>query len=638
MVGKTCCASCAAATSLLAPPIVPDALPPFPREQAWVVPVEFQGQPLRVEVAEAWDGYEEDNVSTFWLDIQLVYEEDLVGVIRLEPPFDAAADFPLQFQVPVDVFNQPGIATLHYRIYADSGNTTDSAPVHIEIDHRAPNGNNAGAALIFPAEVVRDGLTEQWLGDNNDRLPAEVPRWPDIALGDTVYFYWGTPDDNDPVGSMTIDLDHLSPGTPIVFDYLGDTLREKGNGQLNGYYQLSDRAGNRNPRSLLAPIDVIDLPAVPDDFPAPVVPLATQDRLIDLDDVRQGVFVEIGPISDTKAGDTLQAWWNGRALPLVTLGATPNWPERIAVAWDIVSGDGFAAPVPCEVSYRWQRGAAPGRDSPVTRFTVDLSVAGPDPIGPDPINPGLNLLVVKGLTGDNILVGVDHGNPARVEVDLYANPVANDLLELHWGDHPQVAASYRVQTGDQPDQRVAFMVPWAIIDAVGNSAALPVWYWVSNGVNGQRSDDTLVRVSVRPVEGLEPVSFPDSSIFGWIACEDEPWNGIRVKIPGNAEVLEANDVIEMSWQLSRGTTGEIPITEVVWFPPRTLTAEDAQNGFEILMERFVDLVLPLQLEDGSANVAYRLSKADGTPGFAPNKVIKISLVRPGNDKPCDGTD
>lgn len=637
MSGNTCCTSCAAASSLPGAPVVPDALPPLPREITWLIPVEFQGQPLRVEVAEAWEGYEEDNASTFWLDIQLLIGDELVAVKRLVPPFDAEADFPVRLNVPVRLFNYPGFASLSYRVFADSGNFVSSTHTLIEIDHRAPNGNNPGDLLLFPPDLPNGELTKDWLAQNGDQLPVEVPRWPDIQVGDTVHFYWGTPQEIEPVGALVINQDHMIAGTLIEFAYSGYILRQQGNGMQNGYYYIADRSGNRCPLSPLAPIRVIDLPAVPDDLPAPVVPLATSDRLIDLDDVRNGVFVEIGPISDTSAGDTLQAFWNGRPLPLVTLGDTPNWPERIAVGWDIISADGFAAPVPCTVYYRWQRGVAPGIDSPSVNFTVDLTVAGPDPVDPDPINPALDLVVVKGLTDDNILVGIDHGNDARVLLDLYANPVAGDLLELYWGDHPAVVASYQVQPTDQPGQEIEFSVPWTIIESVGNSAALPVWYWVSNGVNGQRSEDTRVRVAVTPVEGLEPVTFPDASIYGWIACKDEPWNGIRVQIPGNPEVLEANDVVEMSWQLFRDTIGQQPMTEVVWFPPHTLTAAEAEDGVILLMDRFTDLVLPLQLDEGSASAAYRLTKADGTPGFSPNKFIKISLVRPGHDKPCDGT-
>lgn len=639
MSGKTCCESCAAGERSFDPPTVPDGLPPLPGDDAWLVPVQFQGQPLRVVVPEAWGGYEEDNVTVYWMDIQLILnEEELVDVIRLEPPFDAIADFPLNLSVPVDKYNHPGFLTLNFRVFQDSGNFVNSAHVRVEVDHRAPNGNNPGGPLIFPAEVIRDGVTEAWLVANGDELPVEVPRWPDMELGDRVYFYWGTPFDIEPVAFLDITQTHLLPGTSIEFAYSGDILRAKGNGEINGYYVLADRSGNRNPKSPLVPIDVIDLPAIPDDFPAPVVPLASVDNLIDLQDARTGVVVEIGPISDAAAGDTLETWWNGRPLPLITLPPSPQWPQRVTVDWDTLAADGFAAPVPGRVQYRWRRGGGPFRDSPITAFTVDLTVAGPDPEGPDPINPKLDLLVVKGLTGDNILVGPDHGNDARVLVDLYGNPKAGELLELHWGDHPQVAASYRVQSGDQPGQQIAFTVPWAVIEAVGNSQALPTFYWVSNGINRQRSRDTLVRVAVRPVDGLEPVSFPDATLWGWINCDAEPWNGIRVQIPGNAAVLEEGDVIEMSWQLSRGTTGEDPITEHVLFPPRQLTATEAVEGFVMLMDRFTELVLPLHIVDGSANVGYRLSKQDGTPGIAPNKVLRISLGRPGNDEPCDGTD
>jgi len=636
MSGKTCCASCAQASNGLPIPTVPDALPPLPGDDAWLVPVEFQGQPLRVEIA-AWDGYEEDNETTGYLLVSLYINDDqLVDTIQLDPPFDVDADFPLRYAVPEVLFNHPGLATFHYRLSSDSGNFVDSLPTRIEIDHRAPNGNNPGAALIFPDDVVDEGLTPERLAKYGDKLPVEVPRWPDMAIGDRVDFYWGTPFDGEPVDSLEITALHVVPGTPIEFAYSGDILRAKGNGEHHGYYVLSDRSGNRNPRSAIVLIRVIDLPSVPDGFPAPVVPLASTDQLIDLEDARTGVVVEIGPISGTAAGDILETWWNSRPLPSITLPAEPAWPLTVAVDWAILSADGFAAPVPGNVQYRWRRGAAPGEDSPVTRFTVDLTVAGPDPEDPDPINPKLDLLVVKGLTGDNVLVGPDIENDAVVALELYDNPRDGELLELHWGDHPQVAATYRVQANDQPGQQVRFTVPWTIIESVGNDPQLPIFYWVSNGTNRQRSRNTLVRVAVRPLEGLEPVSFPDATLWGWINCEAEPWKGIRVKIPGDAALLEAGDLIEMSWQLCRDQVGQEPITEPVIFPPHELSAIEAADGVVLLMNRFVELVLPLGAEDGSANVGYRLSKLDGTPGVAPNKLLRISLGRP-DGSICDGT-
>lgn len=638
MSGKTCCASCAAQERSFDAPTVPDALPPLSGENSWLVPVQFQGQPLRVELPVAWDGYEEDNISTFYIDVQLIINGDhLVDMKRLEPPFDASADFPIRFQVPVDEFNIPGFATLHYRVFLDSGNSANSDPVRIEIDHRAPNGDNPGGPLKFPDDLPAEGITEAWLALNGDRLEVTVPRWPDMEREDRVLFYWGTPFDAEPVAVLTITSSHLVPGTPITFAYSGDILREKGNGLMNGYYVLSDRAGNRNGRSPVVPIEVIDLPVVPGDFPAPVVPLADIDKLIDLEDARTGVAVHINEIGDSAAGDILETWWNGRQLRTITLPANPQWPQIVPVDWAVLSADGFAGPVPTNVQYRWRRGIAPGKDSPMIGFAVDLSVAGPDPEGPDPINPKLDLLVVKGATGDNILVGPDMGNDALVVVDLYASPRAGELLELHWGDHPQVAATYRVLSTDQPGQQIEFKVPWTIIDSVGNNPQLPVFYWVSNGVNRQRSRDTHVRVAVRPVEGLEPVTIPDANINNYIACEQEPWNGVRVRIPGNAGLLAAGDLIEMSWQLSLGGTGEQPITEHVYFPPHELSATEAVEGVILLMDRFTDLILPIQLQSGSANVGYRLTKLDGTPGIAPIKRLRLDLTVPGCSRPCDGS-
>ena len=142
---------------------------------------------------------------------------------------------------------------------------------------------------------------------------------------------------------------------------------------------------------------------------------------------------------------------------------------------------------------------------------------------------------------------------------------------------------------------------------------------------------------VRQLEGLEPVTVPDANINNYIACEQEPWKGIRVKIPGNAALLEAGDQVEMSWQLSLGGTGEQPITEHVYFPPHTLSASEAVEGVIVLMDRFTELVLPIQRRDGSANISYRVTKQDGTPGLAPIKRLRLDITVPGCSRPCDGS-
>ena len=631
------CQSCMASRSrLLDPPVVPGALPALPGEGAWLLPVGLQGRPLTVEITKPWPAFEQD--PNRWIRFGLYVEGEVVDTVDVFPPYDAAVQFPLFFSVPPDKLSAPDTYHLFYRALFEDFNYLDSGPILLDVDHRAPNHDNPGAPLIFPDEVLRGGVTEDWLRRNNDQLRVEVPRWTDMKLEDEVLFYWGTIVDAEPVARLVINAGHLQPDSVIEFHYSGDILREKGNGLLNGYYVLSDRAGNLNDPSPPVPIDVIDLPAVPGVFPPPVVPLASSDRLIDLGDARTGVTVRIDEITDALVGDTLQIWWNGRALPLLTLGTGFQWPQSVSVSWPILSADGFAGRVPCEVFYEWQRGTSAPKRSPSTFFDVDLSVAGPDPVGPDPVNPNLARPLVKGLTGDDVLLGPDHGQDARVLVPLYANPVAGELLELYWGNHPQPVDSYRVQSADSPGQIITFTVPWPVIEAVGNSPALPVWYWVSNGVNRQRSEDTPVRVAVMPLEGLEPVSFPDIvNVNGFINCEYAPWNGIRVRIPGNPVLLAQGDRLEVSWQLCVGITGEQPLLETVFFPPIELTAVEAAQGLDFMMMRFTELVLPLHKRQGSANVGYRLTKVDGTPGVARNKVVKIDLGIPGQDQPCDGT-
>ncbi|UVJ43114.1 hypothetical protein NVV94_21450 [Pseudomonas sp. LS1212] len=619
---------------MLDAPKVPDALELLPEEDAYLIPVTFQGQPLRVEITEAWLNYENDPGDR--TTIEFLWRGGVVETYYLDAPFLPDVDFPFIGTIESTLFNTPGIHSLNYRVTLNNGNPTDSHAIKVNIDHRAPNGDNPGLVLEFDPEVISQGVTQAYLDAHFDRVDATVPRWDDIRLQDRVEFYWGlTSTEAQPVGSLTIGPGHLLPGELIEISYGGDVIREKGDGLFNAYYVLVDRAGNRNDSSPPVAIQV-RLSEVPILLPAPIVPQAVPDRLINLADARIGVEVHIPRIEEAIAGDVIQAFWNGRPLPPVTLGVNPVWPLQIPVQWAVLSADGFAAEVPCTVYYQLRRGAQPAQNSPSISFNVNLTVAGPDPEGPEPVNRQLERVVVKGSTGDNVLTGADHGRDARVVVPLYENPVAGEVLELYWGAYPSTAATYTVRPGDVGGQEVAFTVPWAIVESVGNSSALPVYYWTFNGINRQRARETLVRVAVTVVEGLKEVSFPDATLWGWVNCAVKPWEGIKVKVPGDAVRLSEGDLIELSWQLCRTENGEQPIEGAAHVFEKTLSATEAIEGAVINVLPFDTLVLPLGLQDGSALASYRLTKADGTPGTAPAALLKISLVRPGATEPCMG--
>lgn len=260
----------------------------------------------------------------------------------------------------------------------------------------------------------------------------------------------------------------------------------------------------------------------------------------------------------------------------------------------------------------------------------------------------LEPVVIRGITGNNVLVAADAGRPVTVELRLHNNPVEGEILELHWGSYPDVVSRYVVKATDIGGQVITFdPVPYAVVEAVGDGPAIPVYYFKFDGVDRQRSPDTLVRVAIAPIAQFERVSFPSANLWGWINCASAPWTGIPVFVPGAPLQLAAGDVVELSWQLFRGGLGTgDPLTPEVYLPGHPLSANEAREGVELRLtpQHFIDLVLnPLkeassgdgQAAEGSANVAYRVTKGNGQSGLAIVAFINISLQRPGGAI-CEG--
>lgn len=609
-------------------PTVPEALPLLPDEAAWTIHSDLQNQPLAVTIEDVWPVHYSHVAMTttvvyFWQNLE-VHRREIVG------PYDPNAVFPLVEYLPASVLSTGGIRQLRYQVSAPLLTTTSSFITMINVDKTEPNNNNPGPELIFGPEVADGIVTDDELVANNG-IGAEVERWTDIRLEDEVEFFWGAVANVNFVGKLIIGPNHVA-GAPILIHFPEDFIRKSGPGLRSASYRLIDRAGNIGPFSAPTEIEVstIMLP----DIPRAEVPLGEDDGLINLDDARTGVIVEIEQIFGAQPNDTLVIWWNTHTLAVVTIGVAHAWPIRVPVKWEILSAEGFEQAIPVRVRYLFQRGSA-SKPSPDSFYILDFSVAGPDPQGPDPINTQLPLVVVKGVTGDDVVTQADAPGPVRVEVRLWnGDVIPGQKLELFWGGEAALADEYEIQPGDLPGQTVVFWVPWLLIMRAA-SGQVPVYYWTDNAVNRQRSPDKLVRVELDTLKGLvRPVLLNDSD-RNFVACDThpEPWTGVFIGIPWNATHFEVGDRLEVYWSSHRtkdGSGDPFQYTSVTFHVELSDAHRDLQQ-VEVQIQPFNPLfTLPgLVAGWGSGVVLYRLFKASGPTGLSDKKLIYIDLKRPG---------
>ncbi|NWD27081.1 hypothetical protein HX864_27675 [Pseudomonas yamanorum] len=609
-------------------PIPTQALPLLWDEAAYTIPLSIQDQPLQVAIERVWPVNFANlamttRVEYFW-DGNSEHVYDLVG------PYDPDIVFPLIQDLPDSVLSTGGIHRLTYRVSAPLIGADDSFPTLVNVDKTAPNFNNPGFELVFDAEVQLNGVTEAYL-DLHGGVTAEVPRWAEMRTEDVVTFYWGPVPDVFRVDRVDITRAQVE-GAPIFVTFPEAFVRASGPGPMYASYSLADRAGNVGPFSAAVPINV-SLVSLPD-LPRPQVPLAEIDGLIDLEDARQTVRVSIPQIVGADPGDRIVVFWNGQALsPAITIGAVQNWPIPVEVPWPVLASDGFDIRYPVRVYYLYERGTAT-KNSPNSFYEVDLTVAGPDPIGPDPINPGLARVTVNGATGDDVITNVDFPGPVPAQVPLYDNPVAGQTLSLYWGSDTVFVDDYVVQPADVAGQTVTFEIPWSVI-SVGANPALPVYYWTNNGVNRQRSPFTPVRVEFDTLTGLQQPRLLNDSPRNFIACETspEPWTGVFMGIDWNTTHFQVGDTVRLYWaSYPSQNGGGLPFDDTqVWFD-QTLTEEHRDSGVvPIGILPFNPLITRpgLVTNYGSARVSYRLYKVAGPTGLSSTKLVYIDLKRPG---------
>lgn len=235
-------------------------------------------------------------------------------------------------------------------------------------------------------------------------------------------------------------------------------------------------------------------------------------------------------------------------------------------------------------------------------------------------------------------------NHVTVEIRRIPELQPFDQLHAFWNGRPLPVVTIE-QTTTWP---VSIPVSQAEIFKDGDGRVFPctVDYLVVQGGRSQRSGPTDFTVDLRQAQAaLRPVTFPAVNLWGWIGSLQRPWNGIKIKVPGNRGLWFAGESVEVFFEVRRNPTDQSngdPAKDPVLVDKRLLTTFLLRNedldGFETelpanLFEPW--LATPLEsagLEDGKefmcrAIVTYMMAGQVGRASTSAD--LKIDLQRPG---------
>ncbi|MDU8544824.1 hypothetical protein [Pseudomonas syringae group sp. J248-6] len=287
---------------LLAPPLIAELLPDVPGGEPNLLPSSAWLVPLRVDFP-MWQNSEPtpsnpEYLRVYWNDVLLdekVWTE------------------PVQ---PVDLFIMiaqqrlgEGRHQLRYSVETANQVQTESETLAFVIDKTAPVFADEGA-LIFPEEIIRDGLTSAWLDSHGDTVLAEVPAYFLPNPGDLVIWYWSsTPTGSERTGTLTLEESDIGSAINIAFDR--QLVLESGDGIRYVSYRLKDRSGNSGPRALAVSLLVCAQP-VQRVLPPPLVQKASGSAYastLDPVDAYGGAVVSIPENAVIAPGDTVRVQW-----------------------------------------------------------------------------------------------------------------------------------------------------------------------------------------------------------------------------------------------------------------------------------------------------------------------------------------
>lgn len=249
------------------------------------------------------------------------------------------------------------------------------------------------------------------------------------------------------------------------------------------------------------------------------------------------------------------------------------------------------------------------------------------------------ILFGEGSKTDNHIDIRDKDQRIYARVTLYKGPVTGEILELYFGDFPDIGtpvARYVVNTGsgDTEDSVIEFSdIPWSAIEAMGESDKFSMFYTTFNGVNEQLANFSEVLLDVVPPIIFENVNFTSANVNYFLNCLSSPpmWDYIPMKVPHHP-VMRENDKLILEWHGYEEFAGTCPIAETRDVLERVLTRDDAAKGYEFRQDKYKEKVKPIKSPDplssgSSASAKYTLMRGNRIVGGSRVRYVKIDRRR-----------
>jgi hypothetical protein len=478
-----------------------------------------------------------------------------------------------------------------------------TAPWQAKPIQTAPNpgqrpGLKSPPAVSFPN--APGDLDDTWAALPGSSMGLRVAinnTYPNAQPDDHVRLYVANQRTNPPQVAPFFDAAMPANGEVVIPTAV---LRNITSGRAFIWFIIIDAAGNESAWSVnfkntrFLPLPVLGPLRVP----------ANDDGLIDLNDARAGVTVEVDrPVNALNDDEVSLKWGNQPAqdLPFGTLNKlifTIPWLDLSTEYFDNQTGQIYEVPVLVRADLMRNLVSVSDVD---TRVNTDFSAHPPyivDPIDPPPaVNPEFQAAIVRGQAPvtDNVLGPHDANQTATIFIDVspatagttFPDPEPGDLVTAYYlGDAGKVVVGSIPMDDTNINTVIEIDLPYSIVGPGGLGVKKVWWeYENPNRNNTQTSIETDVTVNT-VVINLDPPEFvrppADGTSDPFIICESltvlSGDHVARFRIPPNSHFVDGMPVT-FNWRGFRTDDYATPApTDTEFTETRNITGPELTAG------------------------------------------------------------